>query len=211
MNRGFGHCYGHQILTRVPLDSITRHLGRPCHCGRGHQRLRGSCQVTWAHRAAGHFTYSSNMFKSRNEGDRHQFWGDVEILNPQQNPVWDVDYLWRTWLANTGLGGIMSQLLQPQLACLFNGKTIIGLNIFFWLGIPRVFWEICCLNLLFHSSHPQNPATHCILPLRSGYAKVQGRRRSHGAILACAGFTEWAMDGHGAMGPSQKAIENDHL
>jgi hypothetical protein len=29
--------------------------------------------------------------------------------------------------------------------------------------------------------------------------------------LACAGFTEWAMDGHGAMGPSQKAIENDHL
>ena len=83
------------------------------------------------------------MFKSRNEGDRHQFWGDVEILNPQQNPF----EMWTT------CDVLDWQTLDLEQSCLnyFSlnaGKTKRFLSHFYknwvFLCIPRVFREICC-------------------------------------------------------------------
>ena len=102
------------------------------------------------------------MFKSRNEGDRHQFWGDVEILNPQQNPF----EMWTT------CDVLDWQTLDLEQSCLnyFSlnaGKTKRFLSHFYknwvFLCIPRVFGksavEICCFT-----AATKQPATHCILP-----------------------------------------------
>ena len=165
MNRGFGHCYGHQILTRVPLDSITRHLGRPCHCGRGHQRLRGSCQVTWAHRAAGHFnilpivqTCSNLGMKGTdtNFGGMLRFWTHSKI---RLRCGLLVTYLTgKHWTWSNHVSTTSASMLGKQRGfCHISTKTGYSYVFLGFFGKSAV--EICCFT-----AATKQPATHCILP-----------------------------------------------